>query len=139
MIRFFSKNFLIKFNLILVILLFTELIFGFWFSEYNLGPYMREHRLKSNPVVLTYGDETYNFVYKRNYYGFRGEEIDPSEIEAVIVGGTIVAERDKPEEFTITGNLNSLLKERGYNFKIINAGIEGQTTFGHIYNFENSF
>ena len=79
MIRFFSKNFLIKFNLILVILLFTELIFGFWFSEYNLGPYMREHRLKSNPVVLTYGDETYNFVYKRNYYGFRGEEIDPSK------------------------------------------------------------
>ena len=42
-------------------------------------------------------------------------------------------------ETTITGNLNALLKERDYNFEIINAGILGQSTIGHIYNFKYWF
>ena len=32
-----------------------------------------------------------------------------------------------------------LLKKNGYNFKITNAGIEGQSTVGHIYNFKHWF
>ena len=48
-------------------------------------------------------------------------------------------DRYKPREFTITGNLNVLLKERGYKFNIVNAGIEGQSTYGHIYNFKHWF
>ena len=123
----------------LICLLIVEIIFGYWFSEFNLGPYMREHRLKKNPVVLTYKDVKYDYIYKRNYHGFRGEEIDPSLIDAVIIGGSTVDERYKPSEFTITGNLNVLLKNKGYNFKITNAGIEGQSTYGHIYNFEHWF
>ena len=116
-----------------------EIFLGFWFDKHNLGPYMREHRLKSNPVILTYKNETYNYIYKRNYYGFRGKEMDPSEIEAVIIGGSTTDERYKPHKFTITANLNALLKNEGYNFEIINAGIEGQSTFGHIYNFKHWF
>ena len=123
----------------LICLLITEIIFGYWFSEFNLGPYMREHRLKKNPVVLIYNNKTYNFTYKRNYYGFRGKEVDPSQIEAVIIGGSTTDERYKPRELTITGNLNALLKERGYKFNIVNAGIEGQSTYGHIYNFKHWF
>ena len=120
-------------------ILIVEIFFGYWFSDYNLGPYMREHRLKKNPVVLTYKSVKYDYIYKRNYHGFRGEEIDPSLIDAVIIGGSTIDERYKPSEFTITGNLNVLLKNKGYNFKITNAGIEGQSTYGHIYNFEHWF
>ena len=123
----------------LICLLIVEIIFGYWFSEFNLGPYMREHRLKKNPLVLVYNNETYNYIYKRNYHGFRGEEIDPSKIEAVILGGSTTDERSKPSEFTITENLNILLKKKGYDFKIINAGIAGQSTYGHIYNFQHWF
>ena len=123
----------------LICLLVVEIFFGFWFEKDNFGPYMREHRLKKNPVVLTYKDIKYDYIYKRNYYGFRGEEIDPSLIQAIMIGGSAIDERYKPEEFTITGNLNVLLKQKGYDFKIINAGIEGQTTFGHIYNFNHWF
>ena len=68
----------------LICLLILEIIFGYWFSEFNLGPYMREHRLKKIPVVLLYNNKTYNYIYKRNYHGFRGEEINPSKIEAMI-------------------------------------------------------
>ena len=105
----------------LLCLLVVEIFFGYWFSKDNLGPYMREHRLKKNPIILTYKDVKYDFIYKRNYFGFRGEEVDPSLIEAVIIGGSAIDERYKPDEFTITENLNTLLKNKGYNFKIINA------------------
>ena len=77
---------------------------------------MREHRLKKNPLVLVYNNETYNYIYKRNYHGFRGEEIDPSLIDAVIIGGSSIDERYKPSEFTITGNLNVLLKNKVHFF-----------------------
>jgi len=122
-----------------VYVLVVEIIFGDWFSKYNLGPYMREHRLKKNPVTLLHDNKTYEFFYKRNYYGFRGDEMDPSKIEAVIIGGSTTDERFKPLEFTIAENLNKLLKEKGHNFKIVNAGIAGQSTYGHIYNFKHWF
>ena len=48
-------------------------------------------------------------------------EIDPSKIKAVIIGGSTTEERYKPHKLTIIGNLNSLLKERNYDFEIINA------------------
>ena len=100
---------------------------------------MREHRLKKNRVKLDYNGINYDFVYKRNYHGFRGDEVDPSLIEAVIIGGSTTDERYKPYDLTITYNLNSLLQKKGYNFKIINAGIEGQSSVGHIFNFKHWF
>ena len=135
LIKIISINFLIFIFCIIIL----EIFFGFWFADHSFGPYMREHRLKNNHYVLTYGNKTYDYIYRRNYHGFRGQEIDPSKINAVIIGGSTVDERYKPEEETITENLNMIIKNRGYNFKIINAGIEGQSTFGYIYNFKHWF
>ena len=134
-----TKIIFINFLVFLISILIIEIFFGNWLSDYSFGPYMREHRMKKIPVNFWYKGTEYNYIYKRNYHGFRGEEIDPSQIEAVIIGGSTTDERYKPNEFTITYNLNSLLKKNGYNFKIINAGIEGQSTVGHIYNFKHWF
>ena len=60
------KILLINTGIFFICLLIIEIIFGYWFSEFNLGPYMREHRLKKNPLVLVYNNETYNYIYKRN-------------------------------------------------------------------------
>ena len=134
-----TKIVLVNFLVFLIIIAILEIFFGYWFSEHSFGPYMREHRLKKNHVVLSYNDIQYDFYYKRNYHGFRGEEIDPAQIEAVMIGGSTTDERYKPIEFSIAENLNVLLKKNGYNFKITNAGIEGQSTVGHIYNFKHWF
>tara|TARA_Y100000310_G_C20591320_1_gene768170 strand:+ start:62 stop:1120 length:1059 start_codon:yes stop_codon:yes gene_type:complete len=128
-------NFLILFSFIVLI----ELIFGYWFDKDNFGPIMREHRLKNQPILYNYEGKTYQYNYKRNYYGFRGDDIDPSDIEAIIMGGSMVDERYKPDEFTITGYLNKNLKKNNYNLTIINAGIEAQSTVGMIYNFKHWF
>ena len=103
--KYLTKIAFINFLVFLTSILIIEIFFGHWFSEHGFGPYMREHRLKKNPITLLYNNTQYNYIYKRNYHGFRGEEIDPSKIKAVIIGGSTTDERYKPYEFTITHNL----------------------------------
>lgn len=124
------------FSLTIIII---ELFFGYWFDEDNLGPYMREYRMKKVQYSVKYENDYYDFIYKRNYHGFRGDEIDLEEIKAVLIGGSTADERYKPENLTITGFLNRKFKKDKIDIKITNAGIEGQSTFGHIYNFQNWF
>ena len=128
-------NLLILFFFVVLI----ELIFGYWFDKDNFGPYLREHRMKNQISSYIKNGKTYDFIYRRNYYGFRGDDIEPSEIDAIIMGGSVVDERYKPEQFTITGYLNKNLEINGYKTKIINAGIEAQATTGMIYNFDHWF
>ena len=70
------------FNFFIFLLTITsiELIFGYWFDEDNLGPYMREYRMKKVQYSMKYKDNFYDYVYKRNYHGFRGDEIKLEEI-----------------------------------------------------------
>ena len=138
MIKFIKIGFLNLF-IFFVLVLLSELTFGYWFDKYNFGPYMREFRLKSNPYTIEFEGNKYNYIYLRNYHGFRGEKIKPSEIQAIIIGGSTTDERYKPAELTITGLLNTKLKEQNIDLKIINAGIEGQSTIGHRYNFTKWF
>ena len=128
-------NFLILFSFIVLI----ELIFGYWFDKDNFGPIMREHRLKNQPTLYNYEGKIYEYNYKRNYYGFRGDEMKPSDIEAIIMGGSLIDERYMPDEFTITEQLNKNLKKNNYDLTITNAGIDAQSTVGMIYNFKHWF
>ena len=130
------KLFLYNLIFFLIAIIIIELIFGYWFDKNNFGPYMREHRMKKVEYSLQYEGQTFNHTYKRNYYGFRGEDISPKNINAIIVGGSTTNERYKPEKQTITEFLNKKISQKNINLKIINAGIEGQTTLGHIFNFK---
>ena len=120
----------------IIFIIVVELIFGYWFEKYNFGPYMREHRLKKIPYQMTYNNNNYKYNYVRNSLAFRGAELDPNNIKIIMVGGSTTDERYKPEELTIVGNLNKKLEKIGSTKKIINAGVEGQSTRGHIANFK---
>ena len=128
------KILLINFFIFFSTFFLIEIFFGYWFDQDNLGPYMREHRMKKNSFSIKFEDNVYDFIYKRNYYGFRGEDINLKDIKIVLVGGSTADERYKPYEFTIAGLLSERLGK-----KITNAGIEGQSTVGHIFNFESWF
>ena len=118
-----------------MILLF-EAIFGGWFKKDNFGSYFREHRMKKVPYSIKYNDKHYDFTYLRNYHGFIGEEIDPSKIHTVFIGGSTADERWKPRNLSIVEQLNNNFKNDLKDIKIINAGIEGQSTIGYIANFK---
>ena len=131
-LKIFLTNLLVFFTSILII----ELIFGGWFKKDNMGAYFREHRMKKVPYKIKYNDKIYEYVYKRNYHGFIGEEIDPKNIKAVFIGGSTADERWKPREYSISEQINKNLKIDKINLKIVNSAIEGQSAVGYIANFK---
>ena len=128
-------------NIFIGLILFCslEILFGYWFDEDNLGPYVREYRMRKNTYDVVFEKKRYVFEYKRNYYGFRGEEIPLDQISAVLVGGSTADERYKPEKFTITEVINKEISREISNIKLFNAGIEGQSTRGHLANLKYWF
>ncbi len=131
-LKIFFYNLIFFFLFLLII----EIIFGYWFDKNNLGPYMREHRMKKIDYKLKLDGVEYDYTYKRNYYGFIGEEIKLEKIKAIMVGGSTTDERYKPEYQRIVGIINKKLNDKNINLKIISAGIEGQSTIGHLNNFK---
>jgi hypothetical protein len=139
-INFFKKTikiFLINFVIIILFLSIIELSFGYWFDKNNFGPHMREHRMKNQRIVWENENEKIVYFYRRNYHGFRGADIDPSEIEGVILGSSVIDERYKPEKYTITEFLNKKLKNDNIEFKFTNGGVEALTTGGMVSGFKN--
>jgi len=138
-VKKFLKILSINILVTLTTLSLIEIFFGYWFDENNLGPYVREHRMRKTTYVVNYEKKSYKFVYKRNYNGFRGNDVPLQDIKAIIVGGSTTDERYKPEKYTITEMLNNKISESKYNIKVFNAGIEGQSTRGHISNLKYWF
>ena len=138
-ITLFKKIFKIfSINIIIVVLFisFIEVFFGYWFDKDNFGPYMREHRMKNQRILWEDENEKFSYFYRRNYYGFRGKDIDPSQITGIIMGSSVIDERYKPEKYTITEFLNNKLKTNNFKTTFINAGIEGQSSAGIVASFE---
>ena len=54
------------YNLLIFLLFFLtiEIFFGYWFDKDNMGPYMREHRMKKNFYSLKYNDQIYDLFMK---------------------------------------------------------------------------
>jgi hypothetical protein len=131
-IKILLINFLVFFTSILII----ELIFGGWFKKDNFGAYFREHRMKKVPYKIKYNGKIFEYVYKRNYHGFIGEELNPKDIKAVFIGGSTADERWKPRENSIAELINKRLEADKIDIKIVNSAIEGQSTVGYIANFK---
>ena len=135
----FFKILSINILVILITLSLIEIFFGHWFDKNNLGPYVREHRLRKATYIVNYQGKPIEFIYKRNYYAFRGEDVPLQDVSAVIMGGSTTDERYKPEKYTITEILNQKLSQKNIKIKISNAGIEGQSTRGHLSNLKYWF
>jgi len=77
--------------------------------------------------------------YNRDKNGFRGGYLNVKDIDIIIVGGSTTDQRyiDDKDEWChlIEKNLNS----EGLNVTIVNAGVDGQSSFGHIKNFDMWF
>jgi hypothetical protein len=76
-------------------------------------------------------------IYKKDQYGFRYRENNNlNDIDILVVGGSTTDERYLNIEDTWANNLEKLFKKK---IQVINAGIDGQSTKGHIWNFNNWF
>ena len=133
--RFFKViiyNFFVFFFLIIIL----EVIFGYWFKEENFGIYMRKERKINWQTSSLFNGKEYNFFYKRNFYGFRGDEFEPRDVKIIFEGGSTGNQRFHPEELTIVGLLNAKLNSISSDANIYNASTDGKSTNGYINDFK---
>ena len=132
---------IVLFNIFIFILsiIIFESFFGYFFKKNNFGYIMRSERQKDQIYEVIHDGQKYRYNYKRNYHGFRGDEIDPSKIDIVFEGGSTGNQKFTPEELTIVGLLNSKLNEHNHKLKIINASTDGKTVKGYVNDFIHWF
>lgn len=100
---------------------------------------MRKERNKNWETVSNFNNKEYKFFYKRNFYGFRGDEFDPKDVKIVFEGGSTGNQRFTPEEYTIVGLLNQKFQTEQIDLKIYNASTDGKSLRGIIYDFNYWF
>lgn len=128
---------LIIFNIFVFIFLviLIELIFGNWVKNNNFGFSIRELRNINIPMSVKYDQKKFDYNFKRNSYGFIGEEVNPKNIKIVFIGGSTGEEMFKPYKYSIVGLLNNKFEEDEVNVKITNASKGGKTTRGYVNDF----
>ena len=121
-------------NLIILIFLIIliEIFFGSWFKKNNFGYSVRDIRNIKIPMSVKFEGKKYEYFFKRNNYGFIGENIKPENIEILFLGGSTGEEMFKPREYSIVEKLNNKLSKDNINLKIINASKGGKSTRGYV-------
>ena len=124
----------INFFFILLFIIIIELIFGNWFKSNNYGNLIiprYQVKLINNPPYKT---EKLG-IYSRDKNGFRANTYNLSNINTLVVGGSTTEERYVDDQLIWTKVLDNNLLNTEYE-KVLNAGIGGQTSFGHIRIFD---
>jgi len=131
----FFKVTIYNFFIFLFLIIILEIIFGYWFKKENFGIYMRKERKINWQTTSSFDEKEYNFSYKRNFWGFRGEEFNPKDVKVIFEGGSTGNQRFTPQNLTIVGLLNESFKNLNYNLKIHNASTDGKSLSGYINDF----
>ena len=84
-------------------------------------------------------DKTKKINYSKDEFGFRGARKDYQNIDFLVLGGSTTEEKFIDDNDTWTEKLEKKFVKNGNDIEIVNAGIDGQSTLGHIYNFEKWF
>ena len=124
-------------TLILTIgILILELAFGGWLDPKRLNRLnlIKDRTLTYN-VSKLYTDLNPSITYSRDEYGRRGQHSTPSEIDILTVGGSTTDQRYIRDGETWRDVLQQQFAQTGRTAIVANAGVDGQSTFGHIKNF----
>ena len=114
-----------------------ELVFGGWLNPNKLN---RLHLLpnckREYNVSRLYKTAHPIIKYTRDEYGLRGDYSDPSDIDILTVGGSTTDQKYIRDGETWQDVLQQQFNRQGVSVVVANAGVNGQSTFGHIKNFE---
>ena len=118
----------INFIILLIGFVIIELIFGTWFytsSNFNnlLIPRKQTNILENLPY-----ESNHIGIYSRDKNGFRANDYSLNEIEILILGGSTTEEREVDDQLIWTKVFEKKIIKK---HKVLNAGIGGQTSYGH--------
>ena len=127
------------FNIALLIfgLFLLHLLFGDWL--YN-NPWFNKSVVISNKSFVTkvnnlYQSDSDYIKYSRDQYGLRGKYDSIDNINIITIGGSTTDQRYITDSLTFQRVLQKEFLNSGRNISIANAGIDGQSTIGHLNNF----
>ena len=132
-IRIVSVNLM----LLAVGLLILELAFGDWLTSHNLN----KLNLLWNQDLTFDASGLYDagdgrVRYKRDMYALRGDYGTPDQIDILTVGGSTTDQRYITEGATWQDVLQREFVAHGKALHVANAGVDGQSTLGHLKDFE---
>ena len=129
----------INLALLLAVAVAAELIFGGWLA----GPGYRTLNLPRN-VARTFDVSTLYpgggiAAYTRDEHGLRGKYADLSKINVLTVGGSTTNQLYIDDAETWDAIMARLFVEAGRPRTVVNAGVDGQSTRGHLRLFDRWF
>ncbi len=121
---------------LLIGVLLLESLWGGWFLD-------KDHQINTlrNVSYIFDSSQLYhgggNVLYRRDQYGLRGsyEEL-PRNADILTIGGSATDQRYIDEQETWQEVFEKGLKKRRINVDVVNAGVDGQSTYGNIKNFD---
>lgn len=123
-------------GLFAVIVVVLEAVFGTWISGDPLSNLNVFRNIDWRYSVDHLYDRSEQVVYRRDRWGLRGSFDEPGNINVLAIGGSTTDERFITEGETWPDVLGECLTENGKPTKVANAGITGQSSYGHALNFE---
>ena len=91
-------------------------------------------------IRQVYQSDTTHADYARNQYGLRDDCESPTEIDILTVGGSTTDQRLVPFSSTYQAIMEERLKNFNGSFGCVsNAGVDGHSTWGHLFSFKHWF
>ena len=131
----FKLNFkLITFNILFlfIFVFFIEILLGKWRSNtpaYDIPFTIVNKKIKYDGSKI-YGSGKHSIInYSRDKNGYRNFSNKAAQKHLLTIGGSTTDQRYVPDGFTYQDILE---KKLGEKYSVINAGVDGQTSFGHL-------
>ena len=115
----------------------VELVFGAWLDARHLNRLnILKDRVYKRDVSGLYDSDKPLITYSRDRYGLRGSYGSPGNIRILTVGGSTTDQRNIRDGETWQDVLQQRFAQAGLNVAVANAGVDGQSSFGHIADFK---
>ncbi|MDH5749981.1 MAG: SGNH/GDSL hydrolase family protein [Rhodospirillales bacterium] len=128
----FRRVVLINFAVMTAGLLLAEMVFGSWFSSAGWGLLSVPRNVILHHDTSTMYEGGREIRYSRDQYGLRGDYDSLGSLGILFLGGSTTNELYIDDKETWTYRLGELFRQTGKNLSVVNAGIDGQTTIGHV-------
>ena len=131
------KIVLVNLMMLLVGIILLEIIFGGWLNPNRLN---KLNLIKDVELTFDVGElyqtDNKQVRYKRDGYGLRGNYGAPAQIDILTVGGSTTDQRFITEGATWQDVMQREFAAHGKTVQVANAGVDGQSTYGHIKDFD---
>ncbi len=122
-----------------LVILIAELAFGGWMDSIRAPSLWRLSIYRNVAWTFAAADQYGRrdpILYRRDRFGLRGNYGAPGDVDILVLGGSTTDERFVTEGETWTDVFARCLSDAGRATRVANAGIAGQSTRGHIRNFD---